>query len=261
MTAPKRRPAGRLPARVYWFRRALVLGTVLVLVFVLARVLTGSSDTSAPTAARASGATTSSPHPSAAAGPLGPVAVGTTGNGVPTGTATGTAPTVGLAQPDGPCAIDEVTVTPQAARVTAGAPIALTLQLTGIRPACTFAVSPDSVVAKVTAGTKRIWSSQDCPHAVTPSSVVVRSGTPTTVQVGWSGRYSDAQCSRSSDWALPGTYQLAASAIGSEPGEATLTLVSPPRPTVTRTIYPKQKKAITNRKGTTKTPATGRRTR
>jgi hypothetical protein len=255
MTAPKRRPAGRVPARVYWFRRALVLGTALALVVAVARLLTGPGDPGAtPDAAKQAGARTTQ---SAAAGPLGPVAVSTSTAG---SAPTGTAPALPLAQPDGPCAIDEVTVTPVAATAKGGAAIPLTLQLTGIRPACTFAVSADSLVAKVTSGAKRVWSTQDCPNAVTKSSVVVRSGTPTTVQVTWSGRYSDAQCSRSSDYALPGTYQVEAAAIGSEPSDASLKLVAPPRPVVTKTVYPKQKKAITQRKGTTTTPATGRRT-
>ncbi|MFL6062058.1 MAG: hypothetical protein ACJ72E_12565 [Marmoricola sp.] len=252
MTAPKRRPSGRrLPARVYWFRRALVLATALALVFGVAHLLTGSSNPSTPAAKQVSQVRTT---PTGAGAPYGP-----TGINPSTPTATGTAPTVGLASPDGPCSIDDVTVTPVAGSSNAGGPISLSLQLTGIAPACTFEVSANSLVAKITQGSKRIWSTQDCPHAVSATSVVLRSGTPTTVPVTWSGRYSDSECSRSSDWALPGTYTVQAAAIGSEPSEATVKLIAPPRPVVTKTVHPKGQKAITKRKGTTQTPATGHR--
>ena len=253
MTAPKRRPTGRLPARVYWFRRALVLGTALALLLAVTRLLSGSGDPSTPAARQVSQVTTS---PTGAAAPYGPAGINPS---TPTASATGTAPTLGLAAPNGPCSIDDITVTPVAVTAKALSPVSLTLQLTGIAPACTFEVTGNSVVAKITQGAKRVWSTQDCPKAVPDSTVVVRSGTPTTVHVTWNAHFSDSQCSRSTDWAVPGAYTVEAAAIGSEPSDASLTLVKPPRPVVVKTIYPKRQKAITTRKGTTRTPATGHR--
>ena len=223
----------------------MVLLTALALVFAIGRLLTGAGhsapqDTATVTAGRPTGSTpTAAPASAALVGPL-PVQ--------PSSTAT-SAPVV-LAVPSGPCAVDEITVTPTISTAVAGGRIGLTLELTGIKPACTFTVSPRTLVAKVTSGSDRIWSSQDCPAAIRTASVIVRSATPTRVDVNWSGRRSDDECSRSTTWALPGYYHLAAAAIGSEPAEVQFRLTSPPRPVVTRTAKPKKQKSSVGGKGT-----------
>lgn len=225
----------RLPARVYWFRRSLVLGTALATVFAVAQVLGGGGgDPGSSTPAAADLARTT---PTANAGPLGPRPLSG-----PSVTATGTPP---AAQPDGPCALDEITVTPVMGKPVAGSPVSLTLQLTGTRPACTFDVSAQSLVAKVVQGNTRIWSSQQCPGSIPKQSVVVRSALATTVQVSWSGRRSDENCSKSTGWALPDAYRLVAAVVGSEPGETVFHLKTPPRPVVTKTIQPKKVKTTT----------------
>ena len=235
------RPARRLPARVYWFRRSLVLGTALAVVFGLAHLLGGGGGGDEPAASPASAALRTS-KAGANAGPLGPRPL--TGTG-PTATATGTPPAVALAQPSGPCDLDDITVTPVRGDPLAGGKVALTLQLSGVQPACTFAVSPQTVVAKVVHGDDRIWTSQQCPGSVPRQSVVVRSAAPTTVEVSWSGRRSDDGCSRTTSWAVPASYRLVAAVVGSEPAEAVFRLKTPPQPVVTRTVTPKPKKAKT----------------
>lgn len=232
------RPRGRLPARVYWFRRAMVVLTAMALVFAIGRLLTGSGssapdDTAAVTAA----------HPSRSTPTLGwagptPIRTATSGKAP---RATGT-PVV-LAAPSGPCAVDEITVTPSVPTATAGAPVELVLELTGIKPACTFAVSSRTLVAKVTSGHDRIWSTQDCPRAIRTTTVVVRSATPTRVVVPWTGRRSDEGCPRATSWALPGYYHVVAAAIGSEPADGQFRLSVPPRPVVTKTAKPKTKRS------------------
>ncbi len=241
------RPRGRLPARVYWFRRGLVVVTLLGLIVAVVHLVGGSGGKTPQARARITAVkTTPRATPTTA---VGPVALG--GPGSPT--ATGTPPAAGLAQPNGACAVNEITVTPVVGTQLAGRAVPLALQLTGIRPACTFAVSAATIVAKITQGQNRIWSSQDCPTSVHATSVVVRSGTPTNVVLSWSGRNSDATCSRSTDWALPGSYSIEAAAIGSTPTTGTFPLTSPPRPVVTKTVHPKAKKTAT----TTQTPSTG----
>lgn len=232
-------PRGRLPARVYWFRRSLVLLTVLALVFAIGRLLNGGSSP-AHTAVEAAATPSSTPSASPAAGLAGPMPLRPVGTGAVQPSATGS-PVV-LAAPSGPCAVDEITVTPSVPSADAGGKVSLVLELTGIRPACTFSVTSKTVVAKVTSGKDRIWSTQDCPHAISASTVVVRSAAPTKVVVPWSGRRSDDDCSRSTSWALPGYYHLTAAAIGSEPATAQFRLGVPPRPVVTKTAHPKKKK-------------------
>lgn len=239
-------PRGRQPARVYWVRRAAVLVTVLLLVFAVGRLLVGGGGSDDPTAVTAGDhsspttPTTPSSTPTSAA-PIGPVPAGTTPATTPVKKPS-TAPPVKLAEPTGPCAVDEVTVAPEAmsARV-AGTRIPMVLELTGIRPACTFHVSPETVAVRVNSGNDRIWSSQDCTASIRPQTVVVRSATPAKVVVHWSGRRSDDECSRSTAWALPGYYKVTSAAIGSEASDARFQLVSPPRPVVVQTITPSPK--------------------
>jgi hypothetical protein len=219
----------------------MVLLSALALVFAIGRLLDGSQggpppETAVDSASTTSAGTSSSP----AAGLAGPMPLRSVASGATHPTATGT-PVV-LAAPSGPCAVDEITVTPTVPTAVAGGTINLVLELTGIRPACTFSVTSKTIVAKVTSGNDRIWSTQDCPHAIRATSVVVRSAEPTKVVVSWSGRRSDDACSRSATWALPGYYHLTAAAIGSEPGTAQFRLAVPPRPIVTKTAHPKKKK-------------------
>lgn len=228
----------RLPARVYWFRRAMVLGTLFVVIFGTAHLLGGGGgkgDSATPASANLGRA-----KQTANAGPVGPRPL--TG---PSATATGTPPAAVLAQPDGPCTLDDITVTPATGTTAAGTQVGLALQLTGVQPACTLALSSQTLVAKVVQGDNRIWTSQQCPSAVPKQSVVVRSAVPTTVQLTWSGRRSDDTCSKTTSWAPPGAYRLVAAVVGSEPGEAVFHLTVPEQPVVTRTIQPKPKKAKT----------------
>lgn len=236
-------PRGRLPARVYWFRRSLVLLTALALVFAIGRLLTGSGGSPASDRATVTASTPTTTPSRGVAGPVPLQPAATTGsNGPRAAQAQPTGTPAVLAVPSGPCALDEITVTPTVPTAAALGRVDLVLQLTGIKPACTFSVSSRTVVAKVTSGKDRIWSSQDCPRSIKPANVVVRSAGPTNVVVSWSGRRSDEECSRSTAWALPGYYHLTAAVIGSEPNDTQFRLSAPPRPVITRTAKPHAKK-------------------
>lgn len=241
------RPRGRHPARVYWVRRLLVLATAFALVFGIGRMLGDSADGKSgsgvrATVAGASTSTSAGTPTSSAPAPYGPLGVTTA---APSVNPTGSAPQVALAEPTGPCGLDEITVTPTITSAPAGKPVPLTLQLTGMRPACTFVVSARSLAARVVSGKDRIWTSQQCPKSIRTRTLVVRSAAPATVTVHWSGRRSDGDCTRSTAWALPGYYHVTAAVIGSEPGAAQFKLTTPPRPVVTKTITPKPKKKPT----------------
>lgn len=244
------RPRGTLPARVYWFRRGLVVAFVLGVITVAVRLVPGSG-AEPPAAVKVD--SPRSPATSAAPTPFGPVAP----SAKPTRKATAkkTASTkktsaartpgpspVPLAAPDGPCSADEITVTPTITQAIAGRPVALTLELTGTQPACNFTVSSRTLVARVTSGSDRIWSSQDCRGAVPTQTVVVRSGKPAEVTVTWDGRRSEPHCPGGTAWALPGYYHVTAAILGSEPTDQQFRLSAPPRPVVTQTASPKTKK-------------------
>lgn len=140
-----------------------------------------------------------------------------------------------LAAPTGPCADSDVRVTPSVGgRAYAGQDVTITLNLTTVEsPACTWVVSSESVVVKLTSGDDRIWSTQDCASAIEPGSVVVRNDHITKVGVTWSGQRSDDECTRTTLWAQPGYYHAEAAALGAEPEVEQFELQTPTRPTIT----------------------------
>lgn len=215
-----------------------MLASVMALVFAVGHVLGGSGAKTPTGRAQTTGGTVT---PSAPVVPVVPAQVGPVVPKVGATAAGGSAP-VSQVAPDGPCQLSDITAVPVAGTAPAGRGVPLVVALTGIRPACTLQISSTSLVVKVDQGTAKVWSSQDCPSSVTATSVVVRSTAPTTVQVTWNGRVSDNTCSRSTDWALPGAYDVTAAVIGSEPSHAAVKLTAPPRPIVIRTIAPKPPK-------------------
>jgi hypothetical protein len=148
-----------------------------------------------------------------------------------------------LPAPSGPCSVNDVVVTPSIKdQAHAGKPVTFAMQLkTRSTPACTFKVGADSFVVKITSGSDRIWSTQDCPNAIPTKSVVVRKDTPATVDVKWNGMRSDSNCSRTTKWAQPGYYHAMAAVFGAEPVDAQFVLMRPVRPTVTATPSPHAK--------------------
>jgi hypothetical protein len=166
-----------------------------------------------------------------------------------------------LVPPTGECREDEVAVVPEVGRAAGGGPIVLHLELTGTQPACTFKVSPETLVVKITSGDDRIWTSQECPKAIPSTSVVVRSAVPATVPVTWSGRRSDETCSNRTAWALPGFYHVHAAALGSAPSDVQFEVTVPSRPVVTRTAKPKPSATATTRPRTTTSASASTTTR
>jgi hypothetical protein len=250
------RPRGPLPARVYWTRRCLLLLLALLLVFGVSRLLGGggtdptarqvgavASTSSAPTSAAT---TPAGPTPTAPASPAatGAATTGSTATATAGASETSTASSAEpLAQPTGPCSAEDIVASPSVKGTAyAGRSVVFRLALTTRQsPACTWTVSPRAVVVKVTSGSDRVWSTQQCRGAVPKQSVVVRQDHPATVAVAWNGQRSDADCTRSTSWAEPGFYHVVAAAFGSDPTDEQFQLLSPPVPTLTRTPKPEQK--------------------
>jgi hypothetical protein len=266
------RPRGPLPARVYWFRRTLLAVVAMALVFGVAQLLGGSPDPGTPTARPASaglasdrsssgtGTITPSRTPSVdgstagGSGGSGPVA-GTTGTDSTGTTDQGASGKHGkkgkkskrpektpLPEPTGTCLDSDVNVEPTLEEdAYAGRDVVITLNLTtDDAVACTWKVSPRSVVLQVTSGDDLIWTTQDCPRAVPTEPVTVRKETTTKVELTWPGRRSDDECSRGTAWALPGYYHAEAAAMGAEPDDQQFRLRKPVAPTITATPKPKK---------------------
>lgn len=226
------RPRGPLPPRVYWTRRLLVVGLALALVFGISHLLGGSPDRSDGPSARPAAADAGTSR----AGQT-PSAASTADVKVKGKKKKDRAEKTPLAVPTGPCADDDVIVTPSVdGDAFAGQDVVITLNLTTAEsPACTWSVSPESVVLKLTSGSDRVWTTQDCPAAVEEQAVVVRKDHPSTVDVTWSGQRSDDGCTRTTAWAQPGYYHAEAAALGSEPQDQQFELLTPTAPTITAT--------------------------
>ena len=237
---------GPLPARVYWVRRLLVLGTALLLVVGIARLLDNSSDASSDadeSAGLSAGAPASSGTVASSSGPTSSTTVGKPGkkdkkDKQPTKPAS-QKPV--LAAPVGICADDDIAVTPEVDDAVAGRDVMIALQLRTLESAaCTWPISPDSLTISVTSGKDAIWSTRECPRAIPVQDVVVRSAVTTTVELTWpEARRSDESCSRRTEWAGVGWYHVIAASLSGEPSDVQFELETPTPVTITKTRKPK----------------------
>ena len=231
MTALTRGP---LSPRVYWTRRIMVIGTALLLVFGLARLLIGGSDASSPPEGKAvqAAATLTDLSP-----PPGVTRTRKPGKGKATKNAKPPEPV--LAAPSGPCADEDIAVTPEVPKAEAGRDVQILVGLRTIETeACTWQVSSETLTAKITSGKDDIWSSRQCPRAIHRQDVVVRQDVTRKVAITWSSKRSDDECSRQTTWALPGWYHVAVSALAGEPSDLQFELKKPAPQVVTETAAP-----------------------
>ncbi len=218
----------------------LVLVVAFALVFGISRLLGGGSDSEAkPSAQPAAAVESASGTPSA----LSTSDAQAPGKAETPKSKKRSKVTVPLATPSGPCQDSDVRVVPAMdGNAYAGDDVALTLELsTFASPACNWEVSADTIAVKLTSGSDRVWSSQDCPSAVPEEPVVLRNRQAVLVDVTWSGRRSDSDCSRTTLWAEPGYYHVSAAAMGSEPESEQFELLAPAPVTITPTPTPKPK--------------------
>jgi hypothetical protein len=228
------RPRGPLPARVYWTRRLLIIGTALALVVGIGSFLNrGSNATSAnDTASRASSEISDSVTPG---GDRSSKSKPPKKSRKPKKTP--------LAQPDGPCRADDIEVTPVVKDAVAGGPVRIRLKLQmKVTPACSWQVSDDTLTFKITSGADDIWSSRECPRAVRTRDVVLRQAKRVWMAVTWSAKRSDEDCSRLTEWALPGWYHLSVAALAGEPEEIQFQLKVPEPEVITQSPEPNKDK-------------------
>jgi hypothetical protein len=247
------RPRRRLPARVYWTRRIVVLGIPLLLVVVLARVLGGSSDGKDESAGRATQA--ASVQESEQAPTAGPTAQAATGKkGKKNREQETVPPEPVLAEPSGPCVDSDIVATPAITSAAGGADVPITLNLrTVTTEACTWQASPQTLTVTITSGNDFIWSTRECPSAIAVQDVVIRQAVDTPVVVTWAdGKRSDETCSGRTDWARPGFYHVEAAALGGNGTDVQFELVAPTPGVITKTAEPQQQGGT--KKGRSHTP-------
>lgn len=237
---------GPLPPRVYWVRRLMLLGTAVLLVIGIARLLGDGSDASSDEGAVSPAAAGTTPT-------TGVPTTGLTSGTTPEPTGTGGAkhgkkhrsstpdPTPTLAAPQGECDGTDIAVTPKVTDAVAGRDVMIVLQLRTLESeACTWRTGHDQLTVTITSGTDDIWTSRQCPRAIPVRDVVVRKTVTTNLGVSWDARRSDDTCSRLTAWAMPGWYHVTAASLGGEPSDLQFELETPTAATITRTAKPTQ---------------------
>ena len=227
---------GPLPPRVYWRRRLFAVGLVATLVFVVVSAVRGGGEPpdDGPVATQAAAEPSSAPT-------TGPEQEGRQPRPGQRerGARPSTPPEPVLAEPEGACLDSDVLITPVVEEAVAGRDVTVTLQLrTAEAAACTWRVGAQHVTMKITSGSDQIWTSLQCPQAIPRHEVVVRQAVTTFVDVVWNARRSDDGCPQQTDWALPGTYHVAAAALGGEPADARFELERPSPEVITEPARP-----------------------
>jgi hypothetical protein len=191
---------GPLPPAVYWRRRAIVLGALLVLLFVLVYRCGGSKPSGA--ADSRSSHPNGSPTPSATPRVLSPVI------GQPSATpsaSTGAAPT-------GPCTDAEiaVTVSTEGAKTdfVAGTYVRIYLKIKNISTrSCSRDLGSTAQELRIAQGATKLWSSDDCGSTPGTDVRMLRAGEVVDqFNVVWNGRAS-TNC-QTKPVPAPGSYQL-----------------------------------------------------
>ncbi|WP_232676363.1 hypothetical protein [Nocardioides sp. R-C-SC26] len=222
---------GPLEPGVYWRRRLFVLGTVAALLFIAVDVVRGDEE---PVPAPASASKVSS-EPRQQAGAESDEASsqeettgkqrGRKGRRNQNGSTPSPTPTPVLAMPSGPCAEEDVAVSPLVAGAVAGRPVTITLQIrTLASPACNWKLSADHLALKITRGDQQVWATWQCPRQVPDQLVVARRDVTTTVEFTWNARFSEAGCPQQMGWAPIGEYGVTAATFGGEPMDTTFDL-------------------------------------
>jgi hypothetical protein len=213
---------GRLPARVYWVRRLMVLGIALLLVVGVAKMLGGggggSGGGSADRARQVADTSSQGTDPSGQGAAQG-AHQGKKGSGAATPT---------RVVPSGPCAASDIAITPSVPHPVGGSDITVALDVSSLTtPACSWTLSSQTLALKITSGADLIWTTAQCGQAIPAQDLVVRQGTPTRVKVTWDARRSEPGCPVETAWALPGTYHLDVAALGGQPQETAFLLTAP----------------------------------
>ncbi len=209
----------RLPARVYWVRRAVVLGVPLLLVVVLLVV-------AHPWSSRAADRAGGLPAGTGTAAPTGTVApAAATTAAAPAATPS---PTPSLRGGVGECQAAQLALglTPAAVDVAAGVSptFTITIKNTGAAPCLVDAGDAYREVV-ISSGADRVWSSKDCvPANASRRTLLLAGGQSDTTQLPWNRVRSAAGCPGGLSKPGAGTYQATVNLAGATGGPAVFVL-------------------------------------
>ncbi len=208
---------GPLPPAVYWRRRALVVGALLVLVLLVSYAC-GGSDGSNAAGQQPTGSSTNSSSPDPSPSVLSPIIGAGPGSGAPSSTAPASSGGLpGPGAPGGPpvavdfCTDDEMRLTPAIKKITGGTyayEMILTIKNISSR-SCMRDVGTDPQELHVVQNGQTVWSSDYCQYAHGQRDVrTFGPGIESQFTRGWDGTVGQA-CTNPTP-AAAGTYQLVA---------------------------------------------------
>ena len=181
-------PRGPLPPGVYWRRRLVTFGVVVVVLFAFTRAC-GSDGTSVV-----------SPSASPSASPA------ATGSARPTASATTKAPLVAR------CQDADIVVSARADAQTyppSRRPVLTIGVATKSTVPCTRDVGQAAREIRVTSGNDEVWSSDHCsPGGGSQIATLQPGAAPVTFSVTWSRKRSEPNCPAGAEDAAPGTYRV-----------------------------------------------------
>ena len=219
-------PVGNRPPSVYWRRRIMVIGSVvllLVLLVLTVRAVTGNDD-GTPVADGSSGSTTSpsaTPGTSSSVGSTSPKPSSSSASS--SASSSKSSPPASSTAPPARCAARDLAVQAVVAQKSykVGAQPVVELQVTntGAKP-CVQDLADRQVVLMVYNGESRVWGSHDCDIQAGTAVRTLLVDSPVRVSITWSGRTSQAGCKGTRQRVGAGTYTLYAELSGRR-GKAT----------------------------------------
>jgi len=219
------RRSRRLPARVYWVRRGLLLAVVLLLGWGLARYAGAdpAPEAVAPDPARTAAVRIAGAGEGATVS-MSPARSSDRRPSRASDRPQRVRPVLGA--PAGACDPAAVTVTPSVGGpVVAGTGVLLQLRLAVTAERACRAHLGNRLLVQVARDDEPVWTLTDCPSALATDTVVLHPGWMSVIDLAWSGRASNARCSVETVPARPGTYQLQAAMLGGEPAMVGLEVV------------------------------------
>jgi hypothetical protein len=223
---------GRLPQRVYWFRRAFVvvcLAIVIGLLMWLVSLISGGARTAVPTSTAGVPAQTRTPSPpgslEATALPVPATASGSTTAATATDLPTTASPGGASAAPSCDPGVLTLSVSGPGT-VKVGATAQLTVKVTNSgSDACSFTF--DSRFSfRIISGSDEIWSTNDCGQWAPTGTQSLAPGASATWQTTWDRHRSQATCKVVAATLKAGTYVAEAMYAGASTAELVMNLTS-----------------------------------
>lgn len=234
------RPRGPLPPRVYWTRRVLLGGVLLVAVALVWWLMPGGSGSGAASADP--GGTTRTPqHPVTTETHQSPKGSAKGATSAPPTTprspshSTHQAPTTPVhsstppppAVPTGRCDPTNITLTVDVNTAIQGKGTRVGLRMaTKDGTTCSLGVMPSKLEIKITSTPATIWQSTTCPDGLPAKNVVVGPRPAVVYSIHWDGHIDPNACRTGWRVADPGGYWATAALIGGEPHTAYFAVVA-----------------------------------